>query len=89
MLLLMLAEESVEVEGEDVAQSPPPAIHREQLGLLKHYPLKKVGDIVAQGHKKSSDFLTNPGNFHIFRGSHLERCRKQEEFLSQDEGNRG
>jgi len=69
MLLLMLAEESVEVEGEDVAQSPPPAIHREQLGLLKHYPLKKVGDIVAQGHKKSSDFLTNPGNFHIFRGS--------------------
>ena len=55
MLLLMLAEESVEVEGEDVPQSPPPAIHREQLGLLKHYPLKKVGDIVAQGHKKSSD----------------------------------
>ena len=43
----MLAEESVEVEGEDVAQSPLPAIHREQLGLLKHYPLKKVGDIVS------------------------------------------
>ena len=51
--------------------------------------LSKASDNSAQGHKKSSDFLTNPGNFHIFRGSHLERCRKQEEFSSQDEGDRG
>ena len=51
--------------------------------------LFKVSEQRWQGHKKSSDFLTNPGMFQIFRGSHLERCRKQEEFSSQDEGNRG